>query len=57
MHVIGLLIKRFGWDGGNREIMNNDIMNVRLGKWSFWWTSDTSTAVLQLLQLVELRPV
>lgn len=32
-------------DGGNREIMNNDIMNVRLGKWSFWWTSDTYRSI------------
>ena len=31
MHVIGLLIKKIpDVDGGNREIMNNDIMNVRL---------------------------
>ena len=30
MHVIGLLIKKDSdVDGGNREIMNNDIMNVR----------------------------
>lgn len=56
MHVIGILIKDSDVDGGNREIMNNDIMNVRLGKWSFGGLL-TLTAVLQLLQLVELRPV
>lgn len=32
-------------DKANREVMNNDIMNVRLGKWSFWWTSDTYRSI------------
>ena len=30
---------------GNREVMNNDIMNVKLGKWSFWWTSDSYRSI------------
>lgn len=31
--------------GANREVMNNDIMTVRLGKWSFFWTADAYRSI------------
>lgn len=31
--------------GVNKESMNNDIMSVRLGKWSFFWTSDAYKSI------------
>jgi len=31
----------------NREVMQTDIMNVKLGKWSFFWTSDAYRSIAQ----------
>ena len=29
----------------NREVMRNDIMNVKLGKWCFFWTADSYRSI------------